>query len=236
MCCESRHSFNLRARVRLSIPSRAIAIIFLSRPKIDAASQLTDNGEVHATAYFGLQWRKVNERIGGEIARTKVAKSLQLFPKFQQTLFRPDGACTPFLYLVSTTQRLRPLDQAVTYWSANGAEDHSISFFGGIEGFVSQRGAEAVSGLSLVDGRLRLRQMILEVAGLPKPTHAAEQVLLEIEADVWFALLKRFQNLVECLSGVHHLIRARDTFMASVVTSGPQWSPAKTTILYGVML
>ena len=78
--------------------------------------------------------------------------------------------------------------------------------------------------------------MKVEVAGLPKPTHAAEQVLLEIEADVWFALLKRFQNLVECLSGVHHLVRARDTFMASLVTSGPQWSPAKTTILYGVML
>ena len=78
--------------------------------------------------------------------------------------------------------------------------------------------------------------MILEVAGLPKRTHAAEQMLLEIETDVWLALLKRFQDLVECLSEVHHLVRTRDTFMASAVTSGPQWSPAKTTILYAVML
>lgn len=85
----------------------------------------------------------------------------------------------------------------MTYRSANGAEDHSISFFGGFECFVSQRVAEAVSGLSLVDGRLRLRQMVLGVAGLPKRTHATEQVLLKIEADVCLALFERFQNLVE---------------------------------------
>lgn len=70
------------------------------------------------------------------------------------------------------------------------------------------------------------------VSGDVPSAYAAEQMVLEIEAYVCFTILKRLKDLVQSQRHVlHYRFGPAATFMASAVTSGPQWSPAKTTML-----
>ena len=75
------------------------------------------------------------------------------------------------------------------------------------------------------------------VSGDVPRAYAAEQMVLEIKAYVCFTFLKRFKDLVQSQCHVFcYRFGPTATFMASAVTSGPQWSPAKTTMLYEGML
>ena len=77
--------------------------------------------------------------------------------------------------------------------------------------------------------------MVLDkvISGDVPSAYATKQVVLEIEAYICFTVLKRFKDLVQSQCHVfRHRFGPAATFTASAVTSGPQWSPAKTTMLY----
>ena len=81
--------------------------------------------------------------------------------------------------------------------------------------------------------------MVLDVVGssdVPN-AYASEQMVLEIEVYVCFTILKRFKDLLQSQCSVfRYRFGPSATLMASAVTSGPQWSPAKTTMLYEGMV
>lgn len=114
---KTRNALNLGARVGLSVPSCAGAIVLLALAKVDAASQLADNDNVSAAANLGLERRSIDEGVRREKARAQVTICSHLFAQLQQTLFRADRSSTPFR-------------------AANGTEEDGIGGVGGSERFI----------------------------------------------------------------------------------------------------
>lgn len=124
---EAGDALNLRARVHLGIPRYSITGILLALAKVQSTRQLADDVEVGAAADFGLERRNVDETVGGEVARAKVAVGLHLLAELENALLGADGAGTPF-------------------WATDGAEEDGVGGFGGGEGFGCEGGAVGIDG------------------------------------------------------------------------------------------
>lgn len=119
VCGQSRNPLNLRARIWLRVPCSPIAIVLLARTKVDAASELSDDVEVGATADFSFQRRDVDKGIRREVAGAQVAVGAHFFAKGKDALFWTDGASAPF-------------------WTSDCAEEDGVGGFGCGESFCGQ--------------------------------------------------------------------------------------------------
>ncbi len=93
---QPRNSLNLRARISLGVPGVAIAVVFFAFTEIDASRQLTDDGEVDATADVGFERRDFDKRVGREVAGPEVTEGVHFFAELEEALFWADFACAPF--------------------------------------------------------------------------------------------------------------------------------------------
>ena len=120
-------ALDLVAVVGLCVASVAAAVVFCALAEVDAASELADNVEVHATTDLGLEGRAVDERLGGEETRAKVSVGAHFFAQLENALLRSHLAGAP----------LR---------TANGSEEDGIGSLCGLEGFVGQRLSGGIDG------------------------------------------------------------------------------------------
>lgn len=98
---ETGDALDLRARVGLGVHGVTRTVILGAVTEVDTTGQLTDNVDVDTTADFGLERRAIDERVGGEEARSKVAECAHLLAKLQETLLGTDCASAPFLFFLS---------------------------------------------------------------------------------------------------------------------------------------
>jgi hypothetical protein len=102
-------------------PSFAVA-------EIDTSRQLTDDDEVGAPADFCLEGGPLYERVGSEAARPQVAVGVQLLAQSQEALLRADGR------------------RGTPFGTTNGAQEHGVGGFCGVEGLLSEGLAVSING------------------------------------------------------------------------------------------
>lgn len=96
MCCKAGDSLDFGTRVWLRVPGVPISFIFLAVTKVYSSSQFTDDVEVNAAADFSFERRDIDERLGSEIAGSKVSICSHFLTESEDSLLWSDFACTPF--------------------------------------------------------------------------------------------------------------------------------------------
>jgi hypothetical protein len=91
----------------------------MSLAKVNASSKLPNDVEICSPTDLGFQWGDIDERFGGEIARSKVAVGPHLFAEGEDTLLGSDFSSAPF-------------------WTSNRSEKDGICGFGSFESFSCQ--------------------------------------------------------------------------------------------------
>ena len=140
VCRKSSDAFDFRARIGFGIQSMAVALVFLAIPKVYPTRQLPYDGEVNAATDRGFERGYIDKRVGGEVARSKIAECTHLLAEAKEPLFGTHEAGAPFLSELSI-DRNRLYWKPKTYGASNCAQDYGVGILGSVQGLVSQRGA-----------------------------------------------------------------------------------------------
>jgi hypothetical protein len=124
---ETGDALDLVAVVGLCVAGIAAAVVLCALAEVDAASELADDVEVHATTDLGLERRAIYERLRGKEARAKVSVGAHFFAQLENALLRSHLAGAPL-------------------GTANGSEENGIGSLCGLESLVGQRLSGGIDG------------------------------------------------------------------------------------------
>ena len=229
------YSFDFGPRVRFRIVRRAITIVLLALAEVDTAGQFTDDGEVHATADGLFERGAGHETFGCKGAGTEVTECGEGFAEGEKTLFGADGTRAPFLFVAECA--------SVGYQFADGVSEERTGppmaprMMASAD--LAAVRASSVSGLPVASMEhcmsssqhhvptLRKGSMVI----LTPPSKCSWK--LNFISDLCLSITRRTYPVDDKPAGMTLLEGSGEfTLSASAVTSGPQWSPPKTTMLY----